>query len=432
MGILRLLSLFTLGLVAGFFVTQLEAGAPLSPSWDNLPEMQPAAADWPCWRGVNRDNIAAPGQDPPLHWSKTENVLWKIEVPYRGHGSPCLWGDSIFLPTADDQAEAQYLLCYDRRTGQKRWQTEVHRKGFVHIHRKGSHASATPACDGRLVFMPFVVQDAIWLSALDLDGKIVWQKRLGDFQSMHGFAASPLVYKSLVIVAADSVKNSFLAAVHRQTGQIVWKADRPSYKLGTYASPTLGHVAGRDQLLHHGPMKVFSYDPLTGKELWTCDGPSEAACSTMSFGRNLVYSSVGYPRRNMLCIRADGSGDVTKTHVAWSKKNGMTDVPSLLLADGLLYMVEDGGTATCFEADSGQVVWTGRLEGQFSSSPVLAGGRIYVVNEKGVAFVLKAGGKFELVARNDLDDGGFATPVICGSRIYLRTLHWLYCLGKST
>ncbi len=401
------------------------------PAADDLPTVKPAAEDWPWWRGAHWDNIAAGGQTPPLHWSPTENVVWKADVPGRGHGSPCIWGNFVFLPTANDEAEIQYLLCYDRRNGRKRWQTEVHRHGFVRINPKNSHASASPACDSSLVFMPFVIQDAIWLSAVDFNGKIIWQKRLGDFQSMHGFAASPVVYRSLVIVAADTLQNSFVAAVHRRTGELVWKTDRPSYRLGTYASPALGRVADRDQLLLHGPMKVFAYDPLSGKELWTCDGPSESASSTMSFSGNLVYSSVGFPQRNMLCIRADGHGDVTGTHIVWSKKNKMAYVPSLLVDKGLLYMVEDSGYLACFEAGTGAVVWNAKLEGQFSSSPILAGGHIYVVNEDGVTFVLKPGRKFEVVAKNALGDGGYATPVICTSRIYLRTLHGLYCLGKS-
>jgi outer membrane protein assembly factor BamB len=133
----------------------------------------------------------------------------------------------------------------------------------------------------------------------------------------------------------------------------------------------------------------------------------------------------------MLCIRADGRGDVTQTHVVWSKKDKMAYVPSLLLADGLLYMVEDNGHAYCFAADTGQEVWSTKLDGHFSSSPVLAGGHIYVANEDGVCFVLQAGRRFEMVAKNDLADGGFATPVICDSRIYLRTLHRLYCLAVT-
>lgn len=363
-------------------------------------------------------------------WSAAAGVLLRNSLPFAEPTTRRLDQEAEQF-AAESRRPIQYLestVDEEDRVRQIRARQEPTGHGVAWSKDK---RSSEVAPRGRLVFMPFVIQDAIWLSAVDFAGKIVWQKRLGDFHSMHGFAASPLVYRSLVVVAADSLRNSFLAAVHRRTGELVWKADRPSYRLGTYASPTLGRLAGRDQLLHHGPMKVFSYDPLTGAELWTCEGPSESASSTITVGRDLIYSSVGFPRRNMLCLRADGRGDVTKTHVVWSKKNKMAYVPTLLLAEMLLYMVEDNGHVYCFAADTGEEVWTAKLDGQFSSSPVLAGGHIYVVNEGGVCFVFKAGRRFELVAKNDLADGGFATPVICDSRIYLRTLHALYCLGSS-
>lgn len=401
-----------------------------APAWDDLPPVRPAADDWPWWRGPNQDNIAAAPQDPPVRWNATENVVWRADVPGRGHGSPCLWRDRIFLPTADEKAQVQYVLCYDRRNGRRLWQSEIHRGGFVRKNAKNSHASSTPACDGHYVFMPFVVGGGIWLTALGFDGRIAWQKRLGDFRSMHGFAASPLLYRSLVVIVADSLKGSFIAAVHRRTGEIVWRVNRPSYRLGTYASPAVGHIAGRDQLLIQGPYRIYSYDPATGDLLWTCEGPNESTASSVSFDDEFVYASAGFPKRNLLCVRADGRGDVTKTRVVWARKGKTAYVPSLLLAGGLLYMVEDEGRAICFEAKSGQEVWQARLSGNFSSSPVLAGGHIYVVNERGVAYVLKAGRKFGLVAENDLADGGYATPVICAGRIYLRTLHHLYCLGE--
>lgn len=419
-----------LGLLAASAGVRPEARAGEAPAWDDLPAARPAVDDWPWWRGPNGDNIAAAPQTPPLRWSATENVVWKADVPGRGHGSPSLWGERVFVPTADDKGQAQYVLCYDRRNGQKLWQTEVHRGGFVRLHPKNSHASSTPACDGQRVFMPFVVQGGIWLTALDCDGKIAWQKRLGDFRSMHGFGASPLFYRSLVVVVADHLKGSFIAAVHRKTGEVVWRIHRPDYNLGTYAGPALGRLAGREQLLIQGPYKVFSYDPASGKALWSCDGPNESTVSTVSFSDELVWASAGYPKRNLLCIRGDGSGDVTKTHVVWKKENNTAYVPSLLVSEGLLYMVEDEGRATCFEAQTGQVVWQDRLRGNFSSSPVLAGGHIYVVNEAGVMYVLKPGRTFELAAQNDLANGGFATPAICGSLIYLRTLNHLFCLGK--
>ncbi|MGD0089387.1 MAG: PQQ-binding-like beta-propeller repeat protein [Planctomycetota bacterium] len=419
-------------LAGSFLPGQATAADAAAPAWDDLPPIQPAAGDWPWWRGPNRDNIAAAGQEPPLHWSATENVVWKAEVPGRGHATPCLWGERLFLPTADDKLQVQYLLCYERLSGKPLWQKELHRGGFMPLHAKNSHASPMPACDGQHVFQTLIFQGGIWLTALDFSGAIVWQKKLGDFKSMHGYGASPLFYKSLVIVPADSLQKSFMIALHRKTGEIVWRIERPDYKLGTYASPVVGRIAGRDQLVIQGPYKVFSYAPATGKPLWTCDGPNESATSTVSFNEECIWASAGFPRKNLLCIRGDGSGDVTATHIVWKKEDNVnTYVPSMLLADGLLYMVVDDGKVVCFEAKTGQVVWESKLRGAFSSSPVLAGGNIYVVSETGMMFIFKPGRKFELVGQNDLANGGFATPVISGGCIYLRTLNYLFCLGKT-
>ena len=302
------------------------------------------------------------------------------------------------------------------------------------MHPKNSHASATPAIDGERVFIQFMVQDGIWLTALDFDGQIAWQKKVGAFKSVHGFGPSPLLYKSLVIVAGDNPDGSFLTALNRKTGDVVWQAPRPN--LQSFASPVVAHVCGRDQLLITGPYQVGSYDPNTGEELWTCEGPTKVAATTMVWDDELVYASAGYPDKNLLCIRADGSGDVTETHLVWQQRGKATYVPSLLLHEGLLYMVNDGGVVQCFESKTGDVVWDDKLDGGFSSSPMLAGGNIYVANEDGKLYVFKPGRKFELVAKNDLGtdgsgDGGFASPVFLDNRIYLRTLHALYCLGAQ-
>jgi outer membrane protein assembly factor BamB len=401
-----------------------------APALDDLPPIRIAAEDWPWWRGPKLDNIAPAPQSPPTRWSATENVIWKSDVPGRGHGSPAIWGERIFLPTADEAAQTQCVLCFDRRSGKKLWQTEIHRGGFMRKHSKNSFASPTPACDGERVFMPFIAENGFWLASLDMNGKLVWKKRLGDFQSVHGYGASPVFYKSSVIVIADHAKGSFITALHRRTGEVVWRTERDDYRLGTYASPSVGRVAGREQLFIQGPFKVFSYDPATGKLLWTCDGPSESTCSNISFDDERVYACAGFPKRNFLCIRANGSGDVTQTHVVWRRDGNCGYVPSLLLADGLLYMTVDEGKLVCFEAKTGKVVWEEKVRGKFSASPVLAAGHIYLPSEAGVTLVFKPGRKFELVAENDLADGGFATPVILGGRIYLRTLHQLYCIGK--
>ena len=406
-----------------------ETVPPAGATWDDLPTIQPGPDDWPCWRGPKLDNCAAEPQDPPVRWSQTENVVWKTEVPGLGYGSPSLWGKHIFLVTADNAAQVQYLLCYDRPSGKKLWQTEVHRGGFMHQHPKGMQANSTPACDGQRVFVTFMVQGGIWLTALDLDGKILWQKMASPFKSQHGYGASPVIYKSLVIVPADNPGTNWLTALRRDTGEVAWRVRRMDYQ--SYASPIVARVCGRDQLVIIGPKEVSSYDPNTGKRLWYCDGPAKEDVTTPAYDAERIYAAGGYPERNLLCIRADGSGDVTATHVVWQLKIPVANVPSPLCHDGLLYMVNDGGLLFCFEASSGKKLWTQQLDGAFSSSPVLAGGNIYLPNEAGVTYVFKYGREFQPVATNDLGDGGFASPVICGSRIYLRTRHSLYCLGKA-
>ena len=405
-----------------------EVTPPEGSQWDNLPLVQPAADDWPWWRGPSRDNKARPDQTPPLSWGPTENVVWKADVPGRGHGSPCLWGDRIFLATADDAAKTQYVLCYDRKTGQQLWQTEIHHGGFMHSHAKGSHASVTPACDGQRVFVNFMVQDAVWATALDLQGKIVWQKKAAPFKSLHGYGPSPLIYKSLVIIPADNPGPNFLSALRRDTGDVVWRIRRTDYQ--SFGSPNVGRIAGRDQLIVMGPHEVTSYDPTSGKRIWYCAGPTKEHATTAVFDEHTVYASAGFPDKRLYAMRADGSGDVTATHTLWKMMKDGSFVPTPLLHEGLLYVVNDRGLAMCLDAATGATVWSHKLDGMFSASPVLVGDKLFVPDEAGRTFILKTGRSFELVATNDLKDGGFATPVICASRIYLRTLHHLYCLGK--
>jgi hypothetical protein len=364
-----------------------------------------------------------------VRWSQTENVTWKTEVPGSGYGSPCIWGNRIFLATADDDAEVQQVVSYDRAGGKKLWQTEIHRGGFMHRHSKATHANSTAACDGQRVFITFMVQEGIWLTALDLDGKILWQKKAAPFKSMHGYGPSPLLYKSLVIVPADNPGANYLAALRRDTGEAVWRTRRVDYQ--SYASPIVARVCGREQLVIVGPNEVTSYDPNTGGRLWHCDGPAKECATTPAYDDQRIYAAGGYPEKTLLSIRADGSGDVTSTHLVWKRKVQAAFIPSPLYHDGLLYMVNDGGLVFCFQAATGEQLWTKQLEGGFSASPVLASGNVYVPNEAGVTYVFKHGREFQLVSANDLGDGGFATPAVCGGRIYLRTSHHLYCIGKA-
>jgi len=396
------------------------------------PMLPPVAeGDWPWWRGPALDGHAAP-QSPPIAWSETENVAWKADVPGRGHGTPSVWDSRIFVPTADEAAETKRLLCYDRATGEQLWDTTLHSGGFMHMHKKNSQASATPACDGQRVYMPYMVEhngeEGIWVTATDLDGNIVWQTNAGPFTTQHGYGSSPLLYKSLVIVAGDNAETGFLTALDRETGEIRWRTERE--RQFNWATPVVAETSGRTQLLIHGAFLVTSYDPDTGRELWRADGLAQACANTVVFDDSMVYASGGWPEKVLMAIRTDGSGDVSDTHVAWQTEKSIAYVPSMLLDQGRLYAVSDQGIATCYEAASGKVLWQKRLGGNFSASPVLVGNAIYVPDEDGKLHVFRAAEEFESLAVNDLGDGGFASPVIVGGQILLRTNHHLYCLGE--
>lgn len=395
---------------------------------ENLP--LPTSSDWPWWRGPHADNHAAPDQSPPLTWDSNANVLWRVALPGKGHATPCIRGGRIYLPAGDARQQAVWVLCLDAATGQKLWQTEVYHGPSPKIHADNSLASAMPACDGQRVYFPYQTPDSVCLAALNLDGKVVWNKPVGPYKSIQGYSASPVLYQSLVIVPVDGGLGNTLFALNRQSGEVAWKSPLPEGR-ESYASALVGRVAGRDQLVMVGGKQTTSYDPSSGKRLWECDGPAEFCVAVVAFGPDVVYATGGYPQKALLAIRADGSGNVTKTHVLWQSDKKAGYVPSPLLINNSLYAVSDNGLMRCYDAGDGKVIWENDFKAPFYSSPVAVGDRIYVFDRKGKGYVMKAGRQFELLATNELPDGAFATPVFIGGRIYLRTLSGLFCLGTK-
>ncbi|MBX9789374.1 MAG: PQQ-binding-like beta-propeller repeat protein [Pirellulales bacterium] len=417
----------------GDAVSEIAASKSRAAQW---PAPAPAETDWPWWRGVHANNIVGPGS-PPTIWSASENVIWRVAVPGRGHASPTVWGDRIFIATADDSQQTQSLLCFDRETGQQRWEKLIRRGGFQESHQKNSHASPTPACDGRHVYTVFAAAGSIWVTATDFDGRQLWQTEAGPFIGKFGYGSAPAIHESLVIVAGDNrgsklgrfLETSFLAALDRATGQIVWRIKRPNEN--SCGTPIVATVAGKPQLLLSGNRQVCGYNPLDGSLLWRCGWTVDRSAGTVAFGPRLVYASGTTRSKELVAIAADGHGDISSTGVVWRTTKGAADVPTPLLYDDLLYVIDDLGVATCYDALSGKTVWAKRLGGNFSSSPMLAGGHIYVANEDGVTFVFKPGRAYEAVAQNDLGEAMFATPAFCGDRVYARTLHHLWCLGTA-
>jgi outer membrane protein assembly factor BamB len=392
------------------------------------------ATDWPCWRGAQGNGIASPDQLPPLHWDQSVNVVWKAPVPGRGHSSPIVVGDRVIVTTAQEDREIQSVLCFDRSSGARRWQTAVHEGGLVRKgNKKTTQASATAACDGQRLFVNFLNRDAIYTTALDLDGKQLWQTKVSDFAIHQGFGSSPALYGPLVFVTTDSRGGGVVAALERTTGKIAWQAPRP--EKANYASVAVLHAAGRDQLVVHGCDLVSSFDPLTGKKLWEIDGGTTECVTTLVTDGERVFVSGGYPRKHVQAVLADGSG-----RTAW-ENNSQVYVPSMVHKDGYLFAAQDAGVATCWKSDTGDEVWKERLGGTFTASLVLVGENIFATNESGQTFIFKASpSKFELVAENKLGDEVYATPAICGGRIYMRVVEHvgdqrqevLYCVGNSS
>lgn len=373
------------------------------------------AADWPCWRGSKHDGIADANQTPPKEFSAaSKNVRWVADIPGRGHGSPAIFGKRVFLAVADEKAKTQSLLCLDRETGKELWTTVIHSGGFPEkMNQKASHASATPACDGELVFINFMNSDAAFTTALSLDGKQVWQQKICDYIVHQGYGSSPAIYKNLLIVSADNKSGGAIRAFERTTGKPVWKVDRP--KLPNYGSPIIYEIGGRDQAIFQGCDLVTSLDPATGKKLWENAGATtECVASIVSDGTH-VFTSGGYPKNHVAAMKADGSGEVV-----WENTSRVY-VPSMLVKDGYLFAVLDNGVAMCWKCDTGEVMWKERLGRPVTGSPVLVGNLIYSGDETGQFFVFSANPKeFKIIAQSQLGDETLSTPVICDSHIFAR------------
>lgn len=388
--------------------------------------------DWPWWRGPNRNGVAH-DQKPPLKWSETENVLWKTPIPGRGHGSPTVVGNSIYLATADEQTQVQSVLCFDRKTGRRIWKKDLHKGGLTKQgNKRASHASSTVACDGERLFINFNHRNATYTTALNLKGEQLWQKKITDYVTHQGYGSSPTLYRSLVLISADNKGGGIITALERSTGKTVWKHERP--KTPNYVSPMIHAINGKDLLFFCGCDLVSCYEPMTGKQLWEVEGSTTECVTTIVTDGQSIFTSGGYPRNHVDAYRIDQHGKRR-----WSKRTRVY-VPSLLVHDGHLYAVTDAGIAICWNCESGEEMWKARLGGTFNASLVLVGKHLFATNQNGQTFIYKASPKsFQLVTKNQLGRDVFATPSICGDRIYIRAVsseakgrqEFLYCVGKS-
>jgi outer membrane protein assembly factor BamB len=383
---------------------------------------QEKRVNWPGWRGPDGTNHAAADTNTPIRWDLETgtNIAWKTPLPGRGHSSPVIIDEAIFLTTSEQQKQTQSVLKLDRKTGRLMDEWVLHRGTLPEqIHANNSHASPTPSCDGETLFVAYHTDDAIWLTALTTGGREVWKTRVCEFKPslfQFGYGASPLIEEGLVIVAAEyDGKDSGLYALDIRSGKQVWKVARPSNL--NFASPIAATIAGQRQILIAGADTITAYAPQTGRELWSVDSSTEAICGTVVWdGRNVLISG-GNPKAGTWCVSGDGSETLQ-----W-ENNVMCYEQSLLAINNYVFAVADNGVAYCWRTQDGHEMWKKRLfAGRISSSPLLANERVYVASEAGTIYVFAAlPDRFDLLAENPTGDSIFATPVALDDRLYVRT-----------
>ncbi len=394
-----------------------------------------AGENWPQFRGPHGDGHAE-ATDLPTTWSETEHIAWKTPIHGRGWSSPVVWGQQIWLTTATEDGHELYVLCIDFPTGKILRDIKLFDVAEPQeIHLTNSHASPTPVIEEGRVYVHF---GSYGTACLDThSGQVVWQRR--DFPCNHwrGPGSSPILFEDLLIVHFDGYDYQYVVALDKQTGRTRWKVDRDiDYQTDdgdfkkAFCTPTIIDVDGQLQLISPAARAAIAYNPRSGEEIWRIRYPNHSATARPLFGHGLLFINSGFSKAQLYAVRPQGRGDITETNIVWQEDRSIGSKPSHLLIDDLLYVVQDGGAATCLEALTGQRVWQKRLGGNFSASPVFGDGYMYFMNEEGVTSVMKPGREFQLVATNQLDDGCMASPAIVDNSLLLRTKSHLYRISK--
>jgi len=387
------------------------------------------AENWPGFRGPRGDGSSLE-KDLPLKWSATENVAWKTAIPGRGHASPVVWGDRIFLVSALEKQEERVLVCVDRRSGKILWQRTVLKSPLEQIHSLNSYASSTPLTDGERVYVSFLDGEKMFIAAYDFQGHKVWEVRPGAFHSKHGYSSSPILYRDRIIVNGDHDGEGYLVALNRKTGSTIWKIARPN-NTRSYCTPLIRTINGKPHMMLTGSKCVSSYNPEDGKLQWMLDGPTEQFVAAPVYNGKLLFITSGYPELHLLAIKPESSGTISDANIAWRTRRGAGYVPSPLVHGEYLLNVADGGFLSCWVANTGDLLWTERTAGHTTASLAGSEDRVYVQSDRGVTTVVRPGRTFEKLAENDLGEETFASPVLSQGQIFLRGVTHLYAIGAA-
>jgi len=422
-----------------------------------------SAADWPQWRGPHGTG-ATDEKNLPVTWSATDNVAWRAPLGGVGVSSPIVFGDRVFVTSqigtgvrrpgnhprlaqgsgaagerplaagqggsADDRTFF-IVEAFSRVDGKRLWQHRLEATGpLPGVHDKHNLASPSPVTDGQMVYAWFGTGQIV---ALDMNGKVVWQRHLGQeiapFDINWGHASSPTLFGDTVLLLCDHAPASYLLAVDKKTGKERWRVDRGKGRM-SYTTPFVVESPTGPELIVNSSQRVDAYDPRTGAFLWHVGGSNQFPIPAPTFHDGVVYMTRGYRSGPYMAIRPGGRGDISASHVVWEVPTGAPYISSLVYHEGILYMASDVGAVTAIDAATGRRIWQQRVDGIFSASPVAADGKVYFVSETGETIVLKAGRQAEVLARNDVGERLIASPAISNGQIFLRSDDRLFAIGR--
>ncbi len=404
-----------------------------------------AGDHWTQFRGSDGDGHSD-AQNLPLNWSESQNVVWKTAIHDRGWSSPVILGKQIWLTTATKEGNRLYAVCIDRDTGRiirdlKLFDVEKPQ----YAHPFNTYASPTPVIESGRVYITFGSPGTACIDTTTF--KVLWQRRDIECNHFRGSGSSPILFRDLLIMNFDGSDHQFVIALDKRTGKTVWMTKRSidfkdieaNGKIAAdgdfrkaFATPHVALINGRWELISLGAKAAYSYNPLTGEELWRVEEREQHSASTRPvIGDGMIFYPTGFSSGQLFAVRTGGKGLITDTHVAWKVKRGISNKPSILLVDGLIYVISDTGIASCIEAKTGDIVWQKRIGGEYTASPVFADGKVWLFSEDGKTTVLKPGRTFEVLAENQLDEGFLASPAIVGKAFYLRTRTHLYRIEKK-
>ncbi|MEC5126858.1 PQQ-binding-like beta-propeller repeat protein [Verrucomicrobiales bacterium BCK34] len=389
---------------------------------------------WPEFRGPGAEGHA-PDAKVPLKWSETKNIRWKTPVDGKAWSSPVIAEKAVFVSTG---VVARNKLSLEARayaldSGKELWKTVIFEGDEDKMHQKNSHASPTPVFrDGKL-YVHFGHNGTACLNAAD--GKVIWTQESITYAPVHGTGGSPVLVGDKLIFSCDGNEDPFVIALDANDGSEAWRTPRgvEVSRTFSFSTPLLIEVKGKQQVVLPGSGAVISYDPETGKEIWRC-GYDEgySVVPRPIYNNGIIYVCSGFNTANLIAVRADGSGDVTDTHIVWTAEKRIPRESSPIIVDGLLFINDDKGILSCFDATTGEEYYQERLngEGGFSSSPVYASGHLFFHNGEGVTTVVKPGKKFDKVGENELNEFGLSSFAVVSDGFIVRTEENLIRIGE--